>query len=92
MTGADLSPSEHQDPEVQRVLRMLVEKKWTLRKEGHWGRLYCPCAGKCTTIPVGGTPRNAGQAARKIERLAARCPLDPDDPRRSLAGRPRDSE
>lgn len=93
MTGAELNPSEHQDPEVKRVLRKLVKEGWTLRAEGHWGRLYCPCPdGGCTTIPVSGTGKNPGQDARRIERMAARCPLDPDDPRRSLAGRPRDSK
>lgn len=92
MTGAQLSLSAHPNPEIRRVLEELDKQKWVLRDEGHWGRLYCPCAGKCTTIPVPGTPRNPGQAARRIARVAARCPLDPDDPRRSLAGRPRDSE
>ena len=93
MTGQVLNPSEHGEHDVRRVLRALVRKGWTLRKEGHWGKLYCPCdGGGCTTIPVPGTPENASQAARRITRLAARCPLKPGDPRRSLTGRPRDGQ
>lgn len=92
MTGAELAPSEHQDPAVRRVLATLAKAGWTLRKEGHWGKLYCPCKnGGCTTIPVPGTPQIAGQAAKRIQRLASRCPREPDDPRRSLTGRPRGS-
>ena len=87
MTGAELSPSKHQDPAVRSVLKDLVDQGWTLRKEGHWGRLYCPCpGGGCTTIPVGGTPKNPGQAAKTIKRLAGRCPLPPGDPNRSVTG------
>jgi hypothetical protein len=86
MTGADLSPADHPHPAIKAVLKKLAKKKWKLRKEGHWGRLYCPCKGKCTTIPVSGTPRNPEGEARKIERLAARCPMKPGDSRRSLAG------
>jgi len=92
MTGAELNPSDHPDHEIRKVAKRLVEQGWTLRKEGHWGRLYCPCDdGGCTTIPVAGTPRNPGQAAVKIARLAKRCPLKPGDPRRSLAGSPREN-
>jgi hypothetical protein len=86
MTGKDLIPSEHQDAPVRRVLKKLVQRGWTLKKEGHWGRLYCPCDDHCTTIPVGGTPKNPDQAARTIDRLAARCPLPGGDPRRTPTG------
>ena len=93
MTGAELHPSDHKDPPVRKVLKKLVKKHWVLRKEGHWGRLYCPCSdGGCTTIPVSGTPGNADIEARKIERLAARCPLKPGDARRSVAGGARASQ
>jgi hypothetical protein len=85
MPGAELNPSDHSKPAVRKVLVELVrDKKWVLREEGHWGRLYCPCG--CTTIPVSGSPQNADNHARRIRRIAARCPLPPDDPRRSLAG------
>jgi hypothetical protein len=92
MPGPEMSPSSHRHPEVRRVLEDLVAEGWTLRREGHWGRLYCPCKdGGCTTIPVGGTLPKPDWVAKKIKRLASRCPLDLDDPRRSLAGKPRAS-
>src|SRR5690606_38486996 len=43
VTGKELSPSAHQKSEVRNVLRALVADGWTLRGEGHWGRLHCPC-------------------------------------------------
>ncbi|GAA3749461.1 hypothetical protein HDA32_001129 [Spinactinospora alkalitolerans] len=84
MTGRDISPSDHQDKEVRKVLKKLVEQGWTLHKEGHWGRLYCDCGCSCVQVP--GTPKNADRAARRIKQEAGRCPLPEDDPRRSLAG------
>lgn len=81
MTGKELNPSAHQKSEVREVLRTLVADGWTLHGEGHWGRLRCPCG--CSRIQVPGTPRNPGQAARRILREARRCPLPPDDPRRA---------
>lgn len=88
MTGALLDPSDHPDHEVRKALKKLVKRRWILRKEGHWGRLYCPCDnGGCTTISVGGSPENPEREAVRITRIAARCPLKRGDPRRSLAGR-----
>lgn len=81
MVGQELSAADHQDKDVRRLLKRLTAEGWSLRKEGHWGRLYCPC--RCTTIPVSGTPRDAARHARRIGHLAARCPLPEDDPRRS---------
>lgn len=90
MTGPEVSPSEHPNPAVRKQLIVLVKAGWKLRKEGHWGRLYCPCDnGGCTTIPVSGTAQNPEQEVKRIKRIASRCPREPDDPRRSLAGRPR---
>jgi hypothetical protein len=90
MTGGELLPSAHRDPPVRRVLTLLVKDEgWSLTEGGHWGVLRCPCARMCTTISVGGTPKNPGQEAKRIARLAKRCPLDPDDARRNLTGMPR---
>ncbi|GAA2921230.1 hypothetical protein GCM10020221_16790 [Streptomyces thioluteus] len=86
MVGREVSPADHQHKEVRQALKQLVDKGWVLRKEGHWGRLYCPCDGGCTSISVPGTPRDPHQAARRIERRAAWCPLPEDDPRRISGG------
>lgn len=90
MVGRDLNPSDHPRKEVRRVLERWAERGWKLCKEGHWGKLYCPCGAACTTIPVSGSPRDDGAHARRIDRLASRCPLPPDAPNRSLTGRSRD--
>lgn len=81
MTGKEISPVDHPDKEMRESLKELTKSGWTLRKEGHWGRLYCDCG--CSVLQVAGTPRNAGSEARRIRRQARRCPLPADDPRRS---------
>ena len=81
MVGRELAAADHQDKDVRRLLKRLTSEGWTLRKEGHWGRLYCPCS--CTTIPVSGTPRVPSRHAGHIARMAARCPLPEGDPRRA---------
>ncbi|WP_326801886.1 hypothetical protein OIE49_09245 [Streptomyces sp. NBC_01788] len=83
MVGRELSAADHPKKEVRAVLDRLVAQGWKLCKEGHWGRLYCPCEGRCLTIPVPGTPQNAGRAARKIAARAGLCPLPNGDPRRA---------
>lgn len=86
MTGRLADPSEHTDKDVRKALRRWVDQGWALRHEGHGFRLYCPCENKCTTIPVPSTPRNSGNAARRLTSAAQQCPKDADDPRRSLTG------
>lgn len=80
MTGKEIRPSSHQDKDIRAVLARLVESGWTLHKEGHWGRLYCPCG--CMAIQVPGTPKVPHRQARRIANEARRCPLPPEDPRR----------
>lgn len=80
MAGPEIAAGDHPDKDVRRVLRRLTSQDWTLRKEAHWGSLYCPCG--CSTIPVPRTSMNPSVAARRIARVAARCPLPEDDPRR----------
>lgn len=87
MVGRELSPADHQDKEIREVLKRLVADGWTLRKEGHWGRLYCVCAeGRCLAIPVPGTARDPGRTARNLARRAKLCPLPEGDPRRAPGG------
>lgn len=93
MTGVELDPADHTKRPVRNVLKKLVEEGWTLRKGGHWGKLYCPCPdGGCTTIPVHGTPRVPERHARSLLSRARRCPLPEGDPRRSLTGLNRNPE
>lgn len=86
MVGREIAAADHPSKEVREVLKRLDADGWTLRSEGHWGSLYCPCPDGCTVIRVGGTPKNPGQEARRIARKAKWCPLPPDDPRAALRG------
>lgn len=83
MVGKELSLSEL-PKELREVIAPLIKKGWLLLKEGHKGRLVCPCG--CSAFDVPGTPRNAGNRAKRIKRESSRCPLPPDDPRRTLRG------
>lgn len=90
MVGRELKPSYHTKKDVRKVLAKWIAKGWRLRDDGHGCKLYCPCENKCTTIPVGSTPRNPSQAAKRIDYMAARCPKPADSPQRSLTGIDRD--
>jgi hypothetical protein len=82
VVGKPLKTSELKK-EIREVVKALVGKGWEAREEEHKGRLYCPCELACTTIPIPGTPKNAGTAARRIREAAARCPKPEDSPQRS---------
>ncbi len=82
MVGKTLKTSELKK-ELRQVVESLVAEGWSARKEGHKGRLYCPCG--CSTIPVPGTPRDVDVAAKRIREAAARCPKPEDSPQRSPA-------
>ncbi|RBQ14060.1 hypothetical protein DP939_42545 [Spongiactinospora rosea] len=86
MAGKTADPSEHTDKDIRKTLRHWVSLGWSLRREGHGFRLYCPCQNMCTTIPVGSTPANPGRTIRWINNAAQQCPKDADDPRRALTG------
>jgi hypothetical protein len=67
--------TRHPKQEVEEAVAYAEGKKWTFRKQGHWGRLYCPHHDRdgCQ-IGVFGTPRDAGNHARQIKRAVDRCP------------------
>ena len=63
------------DKDIYDILKPLVAAGWTIRRQGHKFRIYCPCQGEgASTVRVDGSPQNPGTAARRIERHAARCP------------------
>lgn len=66
---------KHPKPEVEEAVRYAEDLKWTWRKMGHWGRLFCPKADQdgCQ-VGVNGTPKNAGNHARQVKRAIDRCP------------------
>ncbi|BDH55958.1 hypothetical protein MTP03_08970 [Tsukamurella sp. PLM1] len=50
-------------------------KGWTVRKQGHKFRLYCPCGGDLgKQFGLGGTVRNSTATARRVRRTVDRCP------------------
>ena len=70
-----MARSKHPKPEVEEAVHYAESKNWTVRKMGHWGRLFCPKADQdgCQ-VGVFGTPKNAGNHARQIKRAIDRCP------------------
>jgi hypothetical protein len=89
MVGRELNPSNHPKKDIRKVLEKLVAERWTIHADGHWGKLYCPCENRCTTIPVPSTPKNPSRDAKRIRYAAGRCPKPADSPQRSLTGRDR---
>jgi hypothetical protein len=77
---ATLARSRHPKAEVEEAVRYAEAKGWTLRKLGHWGRLFCPHhdEGGCQ-VGVNGTPRNAGAHARQVKRGVDRSPHRKED-------------
>lgn len=81
-----MSRSRHPDKEVEEAVGHAESAGWKFRKQGHWGRLYCPQADRdgCQ-VGINGTPRNGGAHARQIRRAVDRCPhkcesSDDEDP------------
>ena len=60
------------DPLVYDVLKDLETEGWRVRRQGHKFYLYCPCGGG--KIRVDGTPKNPGNQARRIRKIAGHCP------------------
>jgi len=57
------------------VLAALTEAHkagWTIRRQGHKVRVYCPCGRDAVT--VAGTPRVPEREARRVRAAVARCP------------------
>lgn len=71
--GPDLGKRpRHQCKEVEKVLDALERAGWTIvYPSGHWGR--AECVGGCT-IGVPGTPKDCGNAAKRVGRKARQCP------------------
>lgn len=70
-----LDPGEHTDKEVREALVYAMARGWRLIKGGHWGILMCHQADRegCR-FSVAGTPRNAGNEAKRIRRRVDGCP------------------
>ena len=70
-----MARARHPNKEIEDAVRYAESQGWTLRKQGHWGRLYCAHADRdgCQ-VGVNSTPRNAGAHARQIIRAVDRCP------------------
>ncbi|MFF7457370.1 hypothetical protein [Kitasatospora sp. NPDC008115] len=90
MVGKELGLRDIQSKEIRDAIAPLIADGWRIFKEGHKARLRCPCDNRCTTLPIPGTPRDAGNAAKRIKREASRCPLPADSPQRNLTGMNRD--
>lgn len=73
----------HPDKEVEDAVAFAECSGGKFRRQGHWGRLYCPQADRAgCQIGISGTPRNGSVHARQIRRAVRRCPhanVDTDD-------------
>ena len=65
----------HSNKEIEAAVQYAESSGWTMRMQGHWGRMYCAHADRdgCQ-FGVNSTPRNAGNHARQIKRAVDRCP------------------
>ena len=70
-----MTRTRHPNKEIEAAVAYAESKGWTLRKMGHWGRLFCAHADRdgCQ-IGVNGTPKNAQAHAAQIIRAINRCP------------------
>lgn len=76
-SGENLTPADLREslpPEVWKAVKTVYDQGWTIRKQGHGVRLYCPCGARDGAISVAGTPPKPGNTARRILRAAQHCP------------------
>lgn len=66
---------KHSSKEVAAAIAYALDRGWTFREMGHFGRLFCPHADRdgCQ-VGVNGTPKNAEDHAKQIRRAIDRCP------------------
>jgi len=67
--------SRHPNKEVEEAVQYAESQGWTVRMQGHWGRIYCAHADRdgCQ-FGVSGSPRNGRDHAKQINRAVDRCP------------------
>jgi hypothetical protein len=90
-----LSPGDHPDKEVRKVLKAILKRKdpsFELLEAGHWGTLRCDRG--CCQIVVNGTPKAPQRHAQDLVREANKCPRKDGDVRKrptrpSLKRRPK---
>ena len=70
-----MARSRHPNKEVEAAVVYAESRGWTVRKMGHWGRLFCPHADRegCQ-VGVFSTPRDGDNHAKQIRRAVDRCP------------------
>lgn len=73
--------AKHPKKEVEQALQYAEWHGWRVEAGGShaWGRMYCPynqvvcrCGEYCITS-IWGTPRNAGNHARQLQRVVDHC-------------------
>ena len=66
---------KHSEKEVREALEYAANNGWRLVKGGHWGILLCAHADRdgCR-FSVAGTPKNAGNEAKRIRKRVNQCP------------------
>jgi hypothetical protein len=78
---ADMARNTHPKPEIESALKYVEQCGWQVDVGGShaWGRIYCPyndkeCRGGNFCIAsIWSTPKNAGNHAKQIRRVADNC-------------------
>jgi hypothetical protein len=70
-----VSRPRHPNKDVEEAVQYAESENWTVRMQGHWGRMYCAQADRdgCQ-VGISGTPKNPGNHARQLKRAVDRCP------------------
>ena len=75
MPNLQAIPRHPRCKEVEAQLKALRGAGWRAKyPAGHWAVLYCPHG--CCKQSVHKTPKNCGNAAKRVAKLLDRCPGD----------------
>lgn len=74
-----MSRAKHPNKDVEAAIQHAEDHKWTVKKGGHWGFLYCPfndaecrCGTRCKA-GIWSTPKNPGNHAKQLREVVDGC-------------------
>jgi len=70
-----MARKRHPKKEVEKALVEAEEHGWTVETNvGHWGRMRCATTGKGCSYSINGTPKSAGNEAKRLRKMVVKCP------------------